>query len=83
MPSKDVYQRLRRVQEAFYREPKPPTGTLLQSPEQYVLDQFNAGQLTIEEIRPICSLPETAMLQSLYVLWLGGMLVRRDWNSAF
>jgi curved DNA-binding protein CbpA len=23
------------------------------------------------------------MLQSLYVLWLGGMLVRRDWNSAF
>jgi tetratricopeptide (TPR) repeat protein len=83
MPSQDVYQRFRSVQEAFYRAPKPPTGTLLQSHEQYVLDQFNLGQLTIEEIRPICSLPETAMLQSLYVLWLGGMLVRRDWNSAF
>ncbi len=23
------------------------------------------------------------MLQSLYVLWLGGLLARRDWNSAF
>ncbi|MEO8042327.1 MAG: DnaJ domain-containing protein [Acidobacteriota bacterium] len=83
LPSQDVYLRFRSVQEAFYREPKPPTGTLLQSHEQYVLDEFKHGQLTIEEVRPICSLPETAMLQSLYVLWLGGILVRRDWNSAF
>jgi len=78
-----VYQRFRSVQEAFYRDPSPPTGTLLQDHEQYVLDQFKVDQLTIEDVRPNCSLPETAMLQSLYVLWLGGMLVRRDWNSAF
>jgi curved DNA-binding protein CbpA len=83
LPSQEIYLRFRSVQEAFYRGPSPPTSALLQAHEQYALDQFDGAQLTIEEMRAVCSLPETAMLQSLYVLWLGGMLVRRDWNSAF
>ncbi|HVF30584.1 MAG TPA: DnaJ domain-containing protein [Pyrinomonadaceae bacterium] len=83
LPSHDVYQRFKSVPEAFYRAPKPVGGGVLQPHEQYLLDRFNGSQLTIEQLRPICSLPETAMLQSLYVLWLGGLLIRRDWNSAF
>jgi curved DNA-binding protein CbpA len=83
LPSQDVYQRFRSVQESFWRQPLPVSGIVLQPHEQYALDQFNGTQLTIEEIRPYCSLPETALLQALYVLWLGGLLVRRDWNSAF
>ena len=83
LPSQDVCQKFRSVQEAFFREPKPATVAVLQSHEKYALDCFKVGQLTIEELRPVCSLPETAMLQSLYVLWLGGLLVRRDWNAAF
>lgn len=83
LPSQVVYQRFRSVQEAFYREPNPQTQAVLQAHEKYALDQFNSSQLTIEQVRPICSLPEAAMMQSLYVLWLGGLLVRRDWNAAF
>ena len=83
LPSQEVYQRFRSVKEAFQRETRPASSALLQSHEQYALDQFNGTPLTIEEMRPHCSLPETAMLQSLYVLWLGGMLVRREWNAAF
>ena len=83
LPSQDVYQRFRSVQEAFSRVTQPATNVVLQSHEQYALERFNGGQLTIEEMRPLCRLPEAAMLQSLYVLWLGGLLVRRDWNSAF
>ncbi|HUR98905.1 MAG TPA: DnaJ domain-containing protein [Pyrinomonadaceae bacterium] len=83
LPSQDVYQRFRSVEEAFCREPRPTSGILLQAHEQYALDQFNGTQLTIKEVRPFCSLPETALLQALYVLWLGGLLTRRDWNSAF
>ena len=83
LPSQDVYQRFKSVQEAFYRQPKPATSAVLQAHEKYALDCFDRNQLSIEQLRPICSLPETAMLQSLYVLWLGGLLVRRDWNSAF
>ena len=81
--SQDVYQRFRSVQEAFARGPRQTSNFVLQSHEQYALDCFNGTQLTIEEVRPTCSLPESALLQSLYVLWLGGKLVRRDWNSAF
>jgi tetratricopeptide (TPR) repeat protein len=83
LPSQDVYQKFRSVQEAFFPQPKPVTAAALQPHEKYALECFNGGQLTIEELRPVCSLPETAMLQSLYVLWLGGLLVRRDWNAAF
>ena len=83
LASQEVYQRFRSVQEAFYRDPRPASRALLQPHEQYALDQFNGAQMTIEDLRPNCSLPESAMLQSLYVLWLGGMLVRRDWNAAF
>lgn len=83
LPSQEVYQRFKSVQEAFYRGPKPDTTAVLQPHEAYALDQFNGAQLTIEDLRPNCSLSETAMLQSLYVLWLGGLLIRRDWNAAF
>ena len=83
LPSQEVYQRFRSVKEAFFRETSRSSSALLQSHEQYALDQFNGTPLTIEEMRPLCSLPETAMLQSLYVLWLGGLLVRREWNAAF
>lgn len=83
LPSQEVSQRFRSVQEMFYRDPSPTTSAVLQAHEKYALDCFNGYQLTIENLRPQCSLPETAMLQALYVLWLGGLLIRRDWNSAF
>jgi curved DNA-binding protein CbpA len=83
LPSQDVSSRFRSVQEAFFKEPNPLTAAVLQPHEKYALDCFNGTQLTIEGLRPMCSLPEAAMLQSLYVLWLGGLLVRRDWNAAF
>ena len=41
------------------------------------------ASLTINELKKQCSMPEGGMFQALYVLWLGGLLVRRDWNSAF
>ncbi len=84
LPAQEVSQKFKSVHEAFHRVTKPvSTGALLQGQEQYALDLFNGTQLTIEDLRPTCSLPETAMLQSLYVLWLGGLLVRHEWNSAF
>ena len=83
VPSQEIYKRFRSVQEAFFREPHPLSNVVLQAHEQLALDCFNGTQLTIEQARPTCRLPESAMLQSLYVLWLGGQLVRRDWNAAF
>ena len=83
LPSEIIGQRLRNVTEAFDRAATPPSDTLLQSHETYTLDIFTDTGLTIEELRSWCSLPQSGMLQALYVLWLGGFLVRRDWQSAF
>jgi tetratricopeptide (TPR) repeat protein len=83
LPSQVVYQRFKSVQEAFYRAQVSATSAVLQPHEKYALDRFGTAQLTIEELRPSCELPESAMMQSLYVLWLGGLLIRRDWNAAF
>ena len=83
VPSQEAGNWFRSVQEAFFRQPRPLSNLVLQPHEQYALDCFNGTQLTIEEVRPTCSLPESALLHALYVLWLGGQLGRRDWNSAF
>lgn len=83
LPSEEIYQRFRSVQESFYRAPNPETSALLQQHETYALERFGDSPMSIQELRPNCSLPEMALFQALYVLWLGGMLVRLDWNAAF
>ncbi|HKP69535.1 MAG TPA: DUF4388 domain-containing protein [Pyrinomonadaceae bacterium] len=83
MPSDVIGYRFRSVEEALIPTSSRPTSIMLQAHETYVLDCFNDSKHTISELRPHCSLPDGGMLQALYVLWIGGFLVRRDWNAAF
>ena len=83
VPSDVINYRFRAVPEPFFVAPIAPSNILLQAHETYTLDCFSDLHQTIDELRPHCSLPESGMLQALYVLWLGGFLVRRDWNAAF
>ena len=61
------------------REHTPP----LQKHEEFVLSNFGERSIDISQIRAHCNLPDAALLQALYVLWLGGFIIRRDWNFAF
>ena len=79
----DVYQRFSSGKESFSLESNPGSIARLQAHEKYALDQFNGNAMTVEGLRGVCSLPEAALLQSLYVLWLAGLLRRRNWNAAF
>jgi hypothetical protein len=83
VPSKVVLERFRSVQESFSAVPKRNTEIHLQSHEAHVLGRFNGTHLRIEDLRNGNNLPEAGLLQALYVLWLGGLLVRMDWNAAF
>ncbi|MEQ1765101.1 MAG: DUF4388 domain-containing protein, partial [Pyrinomonadaceae bacterium] len=78
-----IYTRFRSVTETFVPVPELPAGVELQAHEAFVLDRFGSEAYSIDEIRRQCNLPEGGILQALYVLWLGGLLVRRDWNAAF
>ena len=83
VPSDVIGKRFRSVNESFSASKAGLNGHVLQAHEAYVFERFQNMSLNIAQLRGMCSLPETGMLQALYVLWLGGVLLRRDWNSAF
>jgi hypothetical protein len=78
-----IYTRFKSVTESFMATPDAPPTLDLQAHEAFVLDHFGDESHTIDEIRQKCNLPQGGILQALYVLWLGGLLIRRDWNAAF
>ena len=83
IPGDVVSKRFRSVNESFSISSSGLNGHVLQAHEAYVLERFQNLSLNIAQLRGMCSLPEAGMLQALYVLWLGGVLLRRDWNAAF
>lgn len=83
MPADVVTQRFKSVNEIFSAAAAGCGHMQLQAQESYILSRFSDGPLSIEQLRLLCSIPEAAMLQTLYMLWMSGMLIRRDWNSAF
>lgn len=51
--------------------------------EAFVLSRFANSDLTLSEIKSISGLPESQTLHILYVLWLGGFVIRDNWDSLF
>lgn len=82
-PMSSVFARFKSVQERFEKAAEANGSPYLQSHEDYVLRCFGSEPRTIEDLTLDCGLPENGFLQALYVLWLGGMLRRREWNAAF
>ena len=83
VPSGDVSNRFKSVSESFSLARRSAEQANLQAHEMYALSHFTDQTLTIEQLRKVCSIPEAGLLQALYVLWLGGILIRRDWSGAF
>ena len=82
-PAEQIFRRFKSVEESFSIVPERRLSVHLQPHESFVLARFEGQSLTINELKKQCAMPEGGMFQALYVLWLGGLLVRRDWNSAF
>lgn len=83
LSSEAVFNRFRSLQEKFSAKNFDEAGINLQPHEAFVLSRFSGEELTIEQIKTLSGLPDAATFQTLYVLWLGGFLTRRDWNAAF
>ena len=82
-PAAAVAERFKSVQESFDAAPERELHAALHSHELFVLEKFGAESMNIERLKAECPLPESGLLTALYVLWLGGLLFRRDWNAAF
>ncbi len=83
LPSSVILPRFKSLGEKFQRKFDESNGIVLQKHEDFVLQRFDDQPRKIQELILECGLPENGFLQALYVLWLGGILRRLDWNSAF
>ena len=75
--------RFRSFNEAFSRSEAFETNLDLKPDEAFVLSRADEGSLTATDLVSIAAMSETAALQSIYTLWLGGLLVRNEWQPAF
>lgn len=82
MTGKSMFERFRSVDEVFGKNGPTGSGITLQPHEKYVLDRFEMGDLSITHLRSMSTLPESGLLQAIYALWLGGILIRREWTNA-
>lgn len=69
--------------ETFAMAPPPEELPALQMHESFVLAHFGSDPLSLADLRTLCQMPDDGLLQALYTLWIAGLIVRRDWNSAF
>ena len=82
--SKDhIFAQFWSLEENFALAPERENAPPLHDRETSVLSVFGGRSMDISQIRALCPLPDAVLLQALYVLWLGGFLIRRDWNFAF
>lgn len=83
LSSDQAFARFKSVQEAFKIKAKIDESLDLLPHEAFVLTRFSGAPLTIEEVKMLSGMPDSATFHVLYVLWMGGLLVRADWNAAF
>lgn len=83
LPVDTVLGRFRTLNEAFQRSEVINREVNLRPDEMHVLTRFSESEITISQLTALSALPESTAIKSLYSLWLGGFLERRDWNPAF
>lgn len=78
-----VYRRFKSVQEIFTPLSSIEGNQDLLPHEAFILTRFTDSAFSVEQVKTVSGMPESATFQTLYTLWLGGFLVRREWNAAF
>ena len=60
-----------------------PTDIFLTPHEAFLVSRFDTGHLTTGQLLAIASLPASDTLAAIYILWMGGVLTRTGWKTAF
>ncbi len=83
LPLTITAQRFRSVEETFTVLDDDIEKVDLLPHEASVLSHFGEIPIKIDDLRKMATMPDQGILQALYALWLGGALVRQNWNAAF
>lgn len=83
IPVDKMLSRFRSLDEEFSRSNAPETGRELKPEEAFVLSRAHDGPLRASDLVSVAAMSEATALHTIYVLWLAGLLVRKDWQPAF
>jgi curved DNA-binding protein CbpA len=83
LSASDVSGRFRSLKESFARRTDADLQFDLQPHEAFILSRLDFSPLNLEQVIALSGLPESEAMHVLYVLWLGGLLDRHDWNPTF
>ena len=83
LPTDAVLGRFRSLDERFHRSTAPDLGLNLTTDEAFVLSRTGEDQHTVADIASVSAMTEANALHAIYTLWLGGLIVRDDWQPAF
>ncbi len=78
-----VLGRFRSLDERFQRSDSAPLGLDLKPDEAFVLSRVGEELLTVSDLASVSAMTEAKALHAIYTLWLGGLIVRLDWQPAF
>lgn len=79
-----LLKRFRSLSETFARSATPEVGCDLTPHEGFVLSRVEREPATAAEIVALCStFSQIVVLRALYALWIGGLLRRGEWPTAF
>ncbi len=83
MPVNRVLGRFRSMDESFSLAEIPGIDIPLNPDEGFVLSRATDAPQTASEMLAVAAMDEARAFHVLYTLWIGGLLTRRDWRSAF
>ncbi len=83
MSVNSMLSRFRSLEERFSRSTLSELGVSLKPEEAFVLSRADEGILTAASLISVAAMTESSALHAIYTLWLGGLLIRNDWQAAF
>lgn len=83
LPVEHMLTRFRSLDERFSLSTASEMERSLTPEEAFVLSRANHGPLRAVDLVQVAAMSESTALQLIYTLWLGGLIVRKDWNPAF
>lgn len=83
LPVQTILGRFRSLNESFSRSVLDETKFELAQNEKSVISKFGEDEVAAKDLIAEHTMPEADTIKALYTLWLGGLLIRSEWNPAF
>jgi len=83
LPNAVIIRRFKSLKELFQGKSAMSVLINLLPPEAFVFSRFEKSFLSVENISVLSGMSDAETLKILYTLWLGGLVSRQDWNTAF